>query len=222
MIFQTFDTVQDFVGESVRLMLDICNGEEYRYLALAGGKTPVPVYRQFGKEIQDPSIIFLYQVDERYVPLYHVDANACMIYKQLVKEHEGAWADVYFFDTNQPIRGSLLEYRHALARVPDMRFDLMILGVGTDGHIASLFPYSSQLHDMDHTVMHTTTAHHFVHNRLTLGPQVILQAKKILVLLQGEEKQPVYVELQAPTKRSDAFPAHLVQSHPDVTVHYVI
>jgi len=200
----------------------VVDGEEYRYLALAGGKTPVHVYEQFGKKIIDPSKIFLYQVDERYVPPHHPDANACMIYKHVGKKYEGEWAGMYFFDTTQPISVALLDYRHMLSRVPEGVFDLVVLGVGTDGHIASLFPYSSQLTDMEHTVMYTTTMHHFVHDRLTLGPKMIIQAKQILILLQGEEKRPVYEELQQPIKKSDAFPAHILQSHADVTVHYVL
>ncbi|NCS72467.1 MAG: 6-phosphogluconolactonase, partial [Candidatus Magasanikbacteria bacterium] len=218
----TFDTQEEFVSQSAEHMLRVVDGEEYRYLALAGGKTPVHVYEQFGKKIIDPSKIFLYQVDERYVPPHHPDANACMIYKHVGKKYEGEWAGMYFFDTTQPISVALLDYRHMLSRVPEGVFDLVVLGVGTDGHIASLFPYSSQLTDMEHTVMYTTTMHHFVHDRLTLGPKMIIQAKQILILLQGEEKRPVYEELQQPIKKSDAFPAHILQSHADVTVHYVL
>src|SRR3989338_4312216 len=87
MIFRTFDTQEEFITESVANMLRVVHGGAYRYLALAGGKTPEPVYERFGKKITDPSKIFLYQVDERYVPPHHPHANTCIIYKQLGKVH---------------------------------------------------------------------------------------------------------------------------------------
>ncbi|HBB38050.1 MAG: 6-phosphogluconolactonase [Candidatus Magasanikbacteria bacterium GW2011_GWD2_43_18] len=224
MEFHTFDTNEQFVSKSAASMHDAIEGDTYRYIALSGGKTPMSVYEAFACQLSSTAAekIFLFEVDERYVPSHHPDANACMIHKKLVKFHEKEWAGVSFFDTTKPLGEAILAYKHALSIVPDLVFDLMVLGVGTDGHIASLFPYTPSLQDMDHTVLHTTTIHHFVYDRLTLGAKVILQAKKILILLRGEDKRAVYEELQNPQKRRDAFPAHMLQSHSDVTVHFAV
>lgn len=224
MTFRTFDTSHAFADAGASFMTDVVKDkrDDRVYLALSGGRTPQPIYEMFSHSMRDVSRIHVYQVDERYVPSGHPDLNACMIYKYLVARHEGMWGDVCFFDTDAPLKQALLVYRHQLSRVPDLRFDLMVLGVGQDGHIASLFPYASALRDIVSTVLHTTTAHHFVHDRLTVAPAVIMQARRILVVLQGDEKESVFEELQSPSIPVHAFPAHMLQSHPDVTVHYVM
>ena len=218
MEFRTFDDNQHYITESAKFMAHVCNEKDgVVMLALAGGKTPKPVYQLFGQGDIDSGMIHLFQVDERYTQNDHVSSNWQMIQTSLIAERDEAWRSITTFDTSLSVDEALQEYEK---RLPDVPFDLIVLGVGTDGHIGSLFPHSSALSTTD-LVAHTTTDVYAVRDRLTITAPVIMKAKKILILLRGEEKKTVYNELVSPTKQTDAFPAHMLQSHADVTVYYL-
>ena len=178
-------------------------------IALSGGKTPAPIYKALST--RDISGVGFFQTDERYVPISHPDSNAGMINSTLGK-------DVVFrhFDTFLPIEESLETYE---AKLP-MEFNLMVLGIGPDGHIASLFPKDPALLEAGHKTTHTTTDNFPVHDRLTLTLIPILQSKKILVLLKGEDKKAVLEKLTDNKDKSIMdFPAHVLTKHQDVTVY---
>ncbi len=220
MNFKTFDDKQAFVTASAAFMADMCrNVEEYCYIGLAGGKTPKPVYQLFGQEDIDPARVHLYLTDERYVPHNQSESNYHMLETSLLAQHEGQWGGVHTFDTSVPIDNALAKFETALEEIPEGAFDLLVLGVGPDGHIASLFP-GTVLLDTKEGAVHTTTDVHAVRDRLTITPQVIMKAKKILVLLSGKEKKRVFDELSLQTSNVSLFPAHLLQTHKDVTVYY--
>lgn len=218
MEFKRFDDVQKFITESAAYMAGVCRdvGGEC-YIGLAGGKTPGPVYEQFSREDIDPRKIHLFQVDERYTPASRTSSNWHMIQTSLVAQRDEEWGSVTTFDVSLPIDEAVQKYEKSLPAAP---FDLMVLGVGTDGHIGSLFPNSLALNST-YPVAHTTTDAHVVHDRLTLTPEVMLKAKNILVLLSGEGKRAVFEELQHPTKEINEFPAHMLQDHDNTTIFFV-
>ena len=188
MDFKTFDNKQEFITASAAYIADVCrNTAGDCYIGLAGGKTPKPVYQLFGQEDIDSSRVHLFLTDERYVPHEHSDSNSHMLETSLLKQHEGQWGSVHTFDTALPIDESLEKFDLALNAVPDDTFDLLVLGVGTDGHIASLFPGTMKI-DTTERVVHTTTGVHAVHDRLTITAPVIMKAKKIFgIIIRGEE-----------------------------------
>ena len=181
-------------------------------IALSGGKTPELIYKSLrGRDIAG---VAFFQTDERYVPISHADSNAGMINSTLGKE-------VVFrhFDTFLPIEESLETYEE---RLPS-EFDLIVLGIGTDGHIASLFPGDPALLEANHKTAHTTTDDFPVHDRLTLTLIPILKSKKILVLLKGRDKKAVLEKLKDNKDKSIMdFPAHVLTKHPDVTVYALL
>ena len=132
-----------------------------------------------------------------------------------------AWQSVHLFDTAISIDASLHAYAEELQRIPDQAFDLLVLGVGQDGHMVSLFPPFSPSSE-GVLVAHTTTNSFVVPDRLTITEHVIRRAKHILVLLQGEEKKSVFEELSVPTKTVSDFPANLLHDCPQVRVHYLL
>ena len=220
MEYKQFDTAQEFVNASAVFMASVCNTSKNDcYIGLAGGKTPVPIYKNFAEGNIDPYRIHIYQTDERYIKKESEDSNYTMLKKSMLMQHEGQWGSVNIFDTSLPMDDALQAFEALLLNVPDGVFDLLVLGVGTDGHVASLFPNTQAL-DTEALVAHTQTDVHVGHDRLTIAPRVILKAKKICVVLSGEKKRPVYEELHTPTKDIHEFPAHLLQTHDDVTVFF--
>jgi len=220
MNFTIFEHTQAFVKAGATFMADICHDiQEQCYIGLAGGKTPLPIYELFGQERIDATRVHLFLTDERYVSQDDVHSNYYMIKTSLLNPHEKEWGSVHTFDTSLSIDDALRVYTKEVTAVPEGAFDLLVLGVGTDGHIASLFPHVEAL-DTHEVVAHTETDVHPIHDRLTITPAVILKAKHILILLSGEEKQTVFEELQSPTKDVHDFPAHLLQKHDNVTVFF--
>lgn len=219
MEFRTFDDKQQFITESATYMAGVCRAVVGDcYIGLAGGKTPKPVYQLFGQEDIDSKKIHLFQVDERYTSSSSVLSNWHMIQTSLIDARNEPWGSVVTFDTSLPIDEALQTYE---THLPETPFDLIVLGVGTDGHIGSLFPYSPAL-SSTYSVAHTTTDAHAVHDRLTITPVVIRKASHVLVLLLGKEKQAVFAELQSPSKDVRAFPAHVLQEHKNTAVFFAL
>jgi 6-phosphogluconolactonase len=161
-------------------------------VSLTGGSTPRAAY----EALADPSRPWRTQVewgrvdlfwgDERHVPPDHPDSNYGMANRALVQHVPVPPAQVH------RILAELADARAAAAdyarQLPDV-FDVMLLGLGDDCHIASIFPGSELLAD---AVPVDRVAGVFVPHldtwRITVTPPVILEARAILMLVEGEQK----------------------------------
>lgn len=200
MRIKTFHTENDFINQTVSFILSL----NPHAIALSGGSTPLPIYKKLSRENLD-SIKF-YQADERYVPANHPDSNQKMIRKTLKPKN------FHYFDTSLPIAKSLEKYRKELPP----SFDLCILGIGADGHTASLFPNSAAL-ETTAPVAYSQTDRFTIKDRLTITLPQILASKNILVLL--KDKPEILTELQNPTKTPSKFPALHLLKHSNTTIH---
>ena len=196
MQIKTFSTEEEFISETLAFIAHA----HPKTIALSGGSTPLPLYKRMKIQAQ------LYQVDERYVPSDHPDSNYKMITDAgLNLEH--------YFDTSLPIEECLTKYEKELPE----QFDLTILGIGPDGHIASIFP-NTKLPEKN--VAHSKTTNFAIEDRLTLTFTPILNSKKILILLKN--KPEILKKLQEPSSLNvDNFPASRILPHPNLTIHYL-
>lgn len=181
------------------------------HIALSGGKTVIPFYEALAKS-KDPRFkqTEFYIVDERYVPFSHKESNCGMIKKILISKIK--CKKFHFFDTSLPIEKALKKYKK---EVHGKTFDMTVLGIGEDGHFASIFPHSKAIKTKSE-VAHTQTEKFAIKDRLTLTPQIILKSKKILVLL--KDKPKVIKELKHPKKTYIEFPTHLLKKHPNLKI----
>jgi 6-phosphogluconolactonase len=96
-------------------------------------------------------------------------------------------------------------------------FDLAILGIGKDGHFASIFPGFTQWETENKTVV-TETTENEVMERLSISPKYLLKAKRILVLLAGEDKSPILEKLADENLSKENFPAKFLLQHPNLEI----
>ena len=178
------------------------------YLALAGGETPRGCYRRLAQPPYDRKLAwsraFVYWSDERRVPLDDPASNYAMARAALL-DHVPVAADHVFPLTQENLP--------ALDRVPKNgaglpRFDIIHLGIGEDGHTASLFPGSEALNERHAIVRAVDDAPKPPPQRLTLTFPVLNAARAVLVMVSGASKSEALARV---LRRDPALPASHVQ-----------
>jgi 6-phosphogluconolactonase len=121
-------------------------------LGLSGGSTPGPIYALLGRsgraqhvaslqERIDWSKVHIFLIDERYVPKDHEESNQRLIAETLLACARIPRANIVFPKTTLSVKRCVADYEDRLrALLAESSLDIVILGMGEDGHIASLFP----------------------------------------------------------------------------------
>ena len=168
-------------------------------VALAGGSTPRGLFRVLGQEARLPwGAVDWYWGDERQVHPEHPDSNYRMARETLFafapvapeRIHPMAGADP---DAAAAALRYEAELRWAFPE-PWPRFDLVLLGLGTDGHTASLFPGSPALAERERLVL-APWVEKLGQHRLTLTLPVFNQAASIMFLVSGADKAPMVAQV---------------------------
>jgi 6-phosphogluconolactonase len=190
-------------------------------LALSGGSTPRTLYATLAtppwKERFDWARIFFLFGDERCVPPEHPDSNFGMADAALFRPL-GISPDRIFRIKGeaQDPRAAARDYEETLRRltncpVPGIpRIDLILLGLGDDGHTASLFPGTAALHEPAHLVT-LGEAPTGIRSRLTMTLGVLNRATVVLFLVAGAGKAPIVRAVLEPRCSADReLPAAMV------------
>jgi 6-phosphogluconolactonase len=154
-------------------------------LGLAGGRTPEPVYGELaaGSSI-DWRKVSVFFGDERAVPPDHPDSNYLMVHLALLSRVPIPAGNVHRMEAERADReAAAREYERSLPP----RLDVLLLGMGPDGHTASLFPDSAALDERHRLVVPVLGAKPPA-ERLTITPPVIEAARKVAVIATGEDK----------------------------------
>ncbi len=183
-------------------------GRRACYLALAGGETPRGCYKRLaGPPYRDSlpwASVFVYWSDERQVPLDDPASNYAMA-KAALFDHVPIPPEQVF-----PLVGDPTPALRAVP--PDVggrpRFDVIHLGLGEDGHTASLFPGSPALQEAQALVAAVHNAPKPPPDRLTLTLPVINAARAVLFMVQGASKREALARVR---RRDPAVPASHVQ-----------
>jgi 6-phosphogluconolactonase len=181
------------------------------HLALSGGSTPQPLYERL---MYDPNYrrlpwrrTHLWIVDERCVGFDHQQSNFHMIDETIVEHADIPREQVHPMFATSP-EGDL-EYeqqlREALAwrEKGQDRLDFVLLGVGTDGHTASLFPHSPAIHETDRLVAFNAHPQAVPPERLTMTFPLINSSRFIAVLVTGASKAAVIKRIAVAAQAAD-------------------
>ncbi|MFO0966353.1 MAG: 6-phosphogluconolactonase [Gemmataceae bacterium] len=191
-------------------------------LALSGGSTP---RRLFQILAQDPyrdglpwEKVQLFWGDERCVPPDHADSNYGMARHELLRhiripkdnvhrmEADRADLDVAACDYQKDIAAALGVHPFE----PPPALDFVLLGMGPDGHTASLFPHTQALQPTVHWVTPNFVPK-FNANRMTMTPALLNKAKTICFLVTGAEKASVLKEVLEGPRDPERLPSQLIQ-----------
>jgi 6-phosphogluconolactonase len=161
------------------------------YVMLTGGTTAQPLYAHWAQISSLPlkSIRFLFG-DERCVPPDHADSNYALVMNVLLAKGVSSGYSIARMEADNLDREAAAKSYEGM--IPEV-IDVLLLGMGTDGHIASLFPHDPALRSKQRKVV-PVVGPKPPHERLTITPRVIAQARSVFVLATGAEKGRVLAE----------------------------
>ncbi len=219
MELKIFHNESDFIQNAINFIKSVI---EQRYsrvckIALSGGTTPKPVYEALAKSDINFSNVEFYQVDERYVPRGDDNSNYNLINQTLISPLQNKLKGFHFFNTDLPIKECIKQYTD---EIKDINFDLVILGMGQDGHTASIFPGDKESIDSTKPVLHTTTERFAVKDRLTISLKKIQDSKNILLLLKGKEKEEILSSLINDNVSIYELPTKAILEHENFSIFF--
>ena len=220
--FATLDALASAAAESVvRAASEAVQQRGRCTMALAGGSTPRPLYQLLAdegrlREAMPWLYLHIFWGDERHVAPTHPDSNYAMARAALldrvplvvenVHRIRAEWqdADRVAADYEATLR---LAFGLQPGQVP--AFDLILLGMGSEGHTASIFPGSPAILDVG--LVAAPWVEKLEAHRITLTGRVLAAARSVMVLVSGPEKAPALrAVLEGPDDR-DRFPAQLLR-----------
>ena len=163
--------------------------------ALSGGRTPVGFYCHLGsQENVTWADTEIFQVDERFVPRGSEESNARMITSSLLGREGVPVRSAHLISTEEPTAGAAAERYERELRAAFAgeggewpRLDLILLGLGEDGHTASLFPGGPELREEKRWVVEAHPRA-YPHERITLTLPVLNRARHVFFLATGAGK----------------------------------
>jgi len=191
----------DFVSDAVARIVAasrVDEGREFR-LALSGGRTPAAIYAALAEEDLDWQRFVITFGDERCVPPDHADSNFRMASEALLDRVPIPPENVV------RMKGELDPVAAASACEADLRgrasggvyrHDLILLGIGEDGHTASLFPGTEALADGERWVVDNAVPQ-MQTTRITMTYPLLNAAREVLFLIAGETKRAIVEEILA-------------------------
>lgn len=186
-------------------------------VVLTGGSSPAGVYKLLASDDYktkiDWSKVFVFWGDERWVPLNDDLSNAKMSYAALLS-HVPIPAENIFemYKDNVTPEDYAVTYEQSIRSVlgNEGKFDLILLGMGDDGHTASLFPGQAVLQEQNKWV----DAYYLEPQkmfRITLTAPLINKAEKIIVIAFGEKKAPALKEVTTGEYNPTTYPMQLIK-----------
>jgi 6-phosphogluconolactonase len=191
-------------------------------VALAGGKTPQRLYAllaapPFSGQLPWDRVEFFWG-DERAVPPGHADSNFRMANEALLRPLTIAPSQIHRMQAEQAdLENVAVDYQAEIGRVFDIdpdgeppRFDLVLLGMGADGHTASLFPFTEATKEETRWVI-SNYVPKLDSFRLTLTARILNKAAHVLFLVAGEDKADALAQVLEGEHEPLRLPAQLIQ-----------
>jgi 6-phosphogluconolactonase len=209
MILQRFqNTGQAAQALAEQVILALRNGLAQRgaaSLAVPGGRTPQPLFHALRDTDLDWSRVGISLTDERWVPENHPASNAALVLRELLSEKATAARFYPLYNEAATAAGAVAAVWSSLASLP-RPFDAVVLGMGDDGHFASLFPHDPGLAAaLDHNAAPACVAMRAPvepAERISLNLAALLQTRRLFLFITGTQKRDLL--LAAARRSADA------------------
>lgn len=184
-------------------------------IALAGGSTPKPLYEAIATQDLPWDNIHVFWGDERYVPADHPDSNQRMARQAWLDKVPIPASNIHPIPTDEADPAlAAQKYDRELQQFFKTKpgefpaFDIVLLGMGDDGHTASLFPHTPALQVCDRLI---TVGNKDGQPRITFTVPLINSARTILFIVAGADKQMALSHVFVPNEDTETYPSRLIQ-----------
>jgi 6-phosphogluconolactonase len=191
-------------------------------IALAGGSTPKPLYETLAQQDLPWDKIHIFWGDERYVSATHPDSNEGMARRAWLDRVPFPAANLHPMPTQaqDPAESAQLYEAQMRAFFGEQNipaFDLILLGLGDDGHTASLFPHTDVLNVCDRLI---GVGYRGQDPRLTFTIPLINQARRVVFLVAGQSKRPALSAIFSDNANPFDYPARFIR--PQGQLHWLL
>lgn len=186
-------------------------------IALSGGNTPKLLFQYWATHFQQKEFwhhIHYYWVDERCVSPSNIESNFGIAFSTFIKPLNISKKNIFrIYGENNPSneakRYNELLLKNVIQNNEFPQFDLILLGIGEDGHTASIFPGNEKVFKSKEFCIHTINPYNR-QNRITITGTVINNAKSVFFIITGDSKKGIFTDLL--NKNSiKTYPAKLVK-----------
>ncbi|AZG85371.1 6-phosphogluconolactonase [Pseudomonas syringae pv. pisi str. PP1] len=194
LVAHDFDTAQqlaDALAETVAERLKQAISENgLATLVVSGGRSPVAFFQRLAAQPLEWSKVVISLADERFVPTEHADSNAGLLHRHLLQGPVAKAKFLGLYSVASSVEEAAQAANQALAELPPI--DVLILGMGDDGHTASLFPNSPNLSEaldlQGERRCLPMLAPSVPHQRLTLTRRLLASARSPILSVSGQAK----------------------------------
>ncbi len=226
-----FETANDLALAVANWMVDCIAStleKQDRFtLVLSGGSTPEKLYRLLASDSFRSRIawekVHIFWGDERAVPFTDSRNNAAMAFETLLNHVPVKKEHVHLMDTALEPNAAAEAYEKILRdyfNEADKTFDLVLLGMGDDGHTLSLFPGQDNIHEHNKWVMAFFLDAQSMY-RITLTAPVVNGAARVAFLVTGSGKAVSLFEVLYGQHDPDRYPAQLIQPYREKPLWFI-
>lgn len=224
MNYITFSTAQQAVEKIAQEFVLYSQLNHPVHISLSGGSTPKLLFKvlaqsPFKTEIQWHNLHFWWGDDRMVLPT-DPESNYGEVQKLLFDHIQIPHENIHRIRGEQPVEQELVRFSKELtACVPNLVFDWIILGMGNDGHTASLFPYQTDFNDPNLAVIAKHPESGQI--RISKTAKLLEQAKRITYLVTGAAKAGVLKEIRERAEETLPYPAARIKAKNGVTEWYL-
>lgn len=220
----TFPTAQSAVEKITQEFVIYSQLNHPVHISLSGGSTPKLLFKTLAQAPYNEQIdwrnLHFWWGDERMVPPSDAESNYGEVQKLLFEHIQIPAENIHRIRGENEPHLELKRFRAELSAViPSGVFDWIILGIGNDGHTASLFPHQTDFADENFALIakHPETGQ----LRISKTAKLIERAKRITYLVTGESKAEILKEIQTTPAENLPYPAAKIQANNGVTEWYL-
>jgi len=218
---QISESAEKLSEQFAQLLIDKVNRSKNNFnIALSGGSTPKNIFEYLAAHHQNTigwHRVKFYWGDERCVPATDFESNYKMAYEALLSRLQIPDSNIFRIRGENDPQNEVKEYseivKKQLTKINSIpKFDLIMLGLGEDGHTASIFPNQKSFLDSDK--IYTTAVHPITgQTRITITGRVINNASTIVFIVIGNNKSKVVDEIINQKDNYKDYPASFILPH---------